>query len=117
MTRQGCLPATRRSVVLLAVGLSVSFCVCDYGYDIEGTVTACATGAPILGARVVQLWPGQTIESDVLTDAQGRYYISELGDLPEPVTLRVVKPTWRTAERRVPKREAGRVDFCLEPEP
>ena len=88
---------------------------CDSFFTVQGHVTACGSGAPIVGVsvRTTQRGGGETQEA--FTDSSGRY----LAFLNEPptaeATLVYEKPTFMSVERTFEGAPEGDEDVCLQP--
>ncbi len=86
---------------------------CDAFYQVRGTVTTCATRAPVPGARVDLRYPGE--HGAGKTEADGKFRVAA-NDPPgtNPATLTVAAPGFRSEKRTV--HDGDDVRVCLQEE-
>jgi hypothetical protein len=100
-----------RLVLLAAASLLAGGC--HSFYRVQGTVTSCATSAPIAGAHLDLSYPGEHGVNE--TEADGTFVVA-VNDPPNDRVGRLVitAPGYRTVMQLV--RDGERVEICLPPE-
>ena len=113
-------PVPGPPALLLAV-LAVAAAGCDTFFRVHGTLTDCATGAPIAGATAVTTtdpgaWEGPETETTT-SDAGGHFQIELNKPASEPATVTFGSPGFADLSRDSPMgTPVGglEADFCLQ---
>jgi hypothetical protein len=106
---------------LLLAALAVAAAGCDTFFRVHGSLTDCATGAPIEGAQVVTTtdpgaWEGPETER-TSTDAGGHFQAGLNKPASEPATVTFSYPGFTSLSQDFPMGtpvDGIAADFCLE---
>lgn len=93
---------------------------CDQFLAVDGHVTNCSTGAPIVGARAMLKLVEGVSDAECETaysDPNGNFTIALNEPPTASATLLLDKPTYAPLTRDLSKAPDERLNFCLEPKP
>jgi hypothetical protein len=108
--------SSRASTSLIILGLSG----CDAFMTVDGRVTDCSTGEPLVGVRATMCLGEGISDSEksiAYSEPDGTFH-AELNEPPSvSATLELDKPRYKTLRRTFSKKPDGRQQYCLEPQP